>query len=79
MTTTTKGSFDIPLHKHQSTSGARREYENFWGEGFPGDDSDIYFIANLVPEVILEADAAYGTTSRCEHMLWLMREIAGGS
>lgn len=73
------GSFDIPTHPHNSTEGARREFARFWGEDFHGNDADIRHLAAKVPSSnSLAMHAPFGTKSRCEHLLWMMRESGAG-
>lgn len=75
---TIKASFDIPANTYQSTEGAIDAYREYWGVPFPGDDADVRYYARLVPSSnSLLKTAPFGTTSRCEHLLWLLRENCG--
>jgi hypothetical protein len=66
----TKGSFDLPEYKHQSTGGARRAYEKMWGRKWPHDDDYLRQLAREVRELKNE----YPTTKVCEVLLNAMRE-----
>lgn len=41
----TKGSFDLPVSKEQSTKGARVAYKNMWQREWPHDDDYLRVLA----------------------------------
>jgi hypothetical protein len=70
-----KGTWNLPELKQYSTESARLAFHQMWGRDFYGSDEDIRSMCKQVPSSNqLLKHPIFGTSSRCDTLLWIMME-----
>lgn len=71
-----RGAFVIPNTARNSTDGCRKAFEEMFGVDLNADDETIRHYAKQVPSTsTLMMFAPRGTKRRCDHLLYLLREV----